>query len=163
MITNNFENTGTNKKVKLELTWTWTTVIQELKDERNISNQFSWGLIILTLIELDKIPIEYLKQIIEFVTKKVLFNQTNSASKSVGTLKNNNSLTVQMIFFRISHQLCFYKTSHLIKDINLITKTAHFFLKHFNKDQSSVNIMHDIVQSYQNLDITYFKVGIKLQ
>ena len=157
MITNNFENTGTNKKVKLELTWTWRTVIQELKDDRDISKQFSWSVIILNLIELDKIPFKYLKTISDFIANKVnSFNQNSAVTKSSS---KRDSLPLQMVYFRISHEL-FNKNSNLhMVDSNSI-KTANFFLNYFNRDKDSLIVIQEIVQSYQNLDINFYKVSL---
>ena len=67
----NYEISGSNKKAKLELTWSWHLVITLIKDDKDSSKQITWSLISQKLIESGMIPESYLIILVDFIMSKI--------------------------------------------------------------------------------------------
>lgn len=167
----NIENRGSNKKAKVEFEWSWSLVIREFKDEKE-NSRHSWILIVEKLIESGQMPEGIFFQIVDFMTQIVQeINLDNAVAtsknrKTLNSIKNINSFTFQLIYFRLYYVIV--KTSNVQEsllshfnksDINLLlTKTAEFFLKNLEKSGRFIEILNDIIDLNYQLDTGFFKV-----
>lgn len=173
-IENNFENTGTNKRARLEAEWSWQQVLGELKDEKDISKQAAWISIFHNLIsgDFDSIPGVCFDKIFDYVVGQI--DEINLNSASLGTTgrktltigRNSDSDTFQMFYFRLFYQLVKGLTLEQRLNANrtnkVLTKTAYFFLRYVNKDGKFCAILTDILDLGHELDQSIFEVSFFL-
>jgi hypothetical protein len=170
-LNDNFENTGSNKKAKVEVEWTWALVIGELKDHKDTSKQMSWSLITEKLIESGRIPEGFLLTIIDYIMEKIdALNLDNPLSasnsrKTLNSVNNLNSFTFQAIYFQVYYTILKSPSTQRLlhaqmnsKHISvLLTKTGLFFLKHLTRNSRFVSFLSDMVGFSYAMNTSFYK------
>ncbi len=173
-LVDNFENSGSNKKAKVEVEWTWDLVVSELKDCKDTSKQISWSLITEKLIESECVPEGFLFNIIDFIMEKIdIINLDNPFSvgnnrKTINSVNNLNSFTFQAIYFQIYYTILKSVSTQKILQAqmnstnvsSLLTKTGLFFLKNVSRNSRFVDFLSNMVELSYSMDSSFYRASI---
>lgn len=159
------ENTSfrcaSNKKRKIEIEWSWSLFIQELKSDKDEQHLYAWNLLLVELIKTNHIPKNFTIQIIDYLNKKIdELDDFNNKRVSIANRKLDLNAFKSVYFSSFN---LIMKNNHEIDSIkskinnNSINKLLDYFYKQLN---SHFNIFIDILNLNMSfkLNNSYFEM-----
>ena len=169
-------SSGTSKKRKLDIEWSWITVIQQINNQKDNCLRITWSLVVNQLLKncFAQIPECILLAIIEYAVYRIESVNTDlkptSDRKSIHSLIQAESTPIQDIYFKIFVNILYQSSSQLISKFDLsiinasLNKMANHLLisvthqktSHISRIFSHIIRLHESNPSL-NLDMTFYK------